>query len=103
MKEQDEVVGFAGMSWTDHRSQVTAIRQARIAGEPTESAKKARRERYQRTEPFTHLSRLERSRLLEDALDLVGAHKGIVLFGEAVSKSHPAVVKGHCDPVHQAF
>jgi Protein of unknown function (DUF3800) len=41
--------------------------------------------------------------LLENALDLVGAHKGIVLFGEAVWKAHPAVVAGHCDPVHQAF
>lgn len=103
IKEQDEIAGFTGMSWTDRRQQVTAIRQARIAAEPTVAGKKARWERYQRTEPFTHLSRQERSRLLEDALDLVGAHKGIVLFGEAVSKAHPAVVGGHCDPVHQAF
>jgi hypothetical protein len=103
IKEQDEVTGFRGMSWTDCRLQVIAIRDARIAAEPTQAGKKARRERYQRTEPFVHLSREERSQLLEDALDLVGAHKGIVLFGEAVSKAHPAVVSGHCDPVHQAF
>ena len=103
IKEQDEIAGFAAMSWTDRRAQVTAIRQARIAAEPTSAGKKARQERYQRTEPFIHLSRLERSRLLEDALGLVGAHTGIVLFGEAVSKAHPAVLSRSCDPVRQSF
>lgn len=103
IKEQDEVPGFAGMSWTDRRARVTAIRQARIAAEPTASAKKARAKRYKRTEPFLHLTRQERSQLLEDALDLVGAHRGIILFGEAISKAHPAVVGGPIDPVRQAF
>jgi hypothetical protein len=103
IEEQDSISGFDTMSWTDRRAQVTAIRQARIAAEPTEASKKARRKKYLRTEPFIHLSRLERSRLLENALDLVGAHKGIVLFGEAVAKAHPAVQTGTCDPVHQAF
>jgi hypothetical protein len=103
IKEQDEIPGFAGMSWTDRQLQVTALRQAKIAAEPTAAAKKARHERYRRTNPFIHLTRHERSRLLEDALDLVAAHRGIILFGEAVSKAHPAVVGGQCDPVHQAF
>lgn len=101
--EQEAIPGFAGMSWTDRRSRVTAIREGRIAAESSPAAKKKRREKYQRTEPFIHLSRQERSRLLEDALDLVGAHDGIRLFGEAISKSHPAVVEGRIEPVHQAF
>jgi hypothetical protein len=101
--EQDEVPGFAGMSWTDRRAKVAEIRRAKIAAEPTAAAKKTRADRYKRTEPFIHLTRQERSRLLEDALDLVGAHRGIVLFGEAISKAHPSVVGGHLDPVHQAF
>lgn len=103
IKEQDKIAGFAGMSWTDRRATVTAIRQAKIAAEPTAKARKARDKIYKRTESFIHLTRQERSRLLEDALDLVGEHRGINLFGEAISKAHPAVVGGHVDPVGQAF
>ncbi|HUY90967.1 MAG TPA: DUF3800 domain-containing protein [Pirellulales bacterium] len=103
IKEQDEIPGFAGMSWTDRRARVTAIRHAKIAAEPTAKAKKAREKKYKRTESFIHLTRQERSSLLEDALDLVGAHRGIILFGEAVLKAHPGVAAGHIDPVRQAF
>jgi hypothetical protein len=103
IKEQDQIPGFAAMSWTDRRASVTAIRQAKIAAEPTAKAKRVRARKYKRTESFVHLTRQERSRLLEDALDLVGEHRGIILFGEAVSKVHPGVVGGHIDPVRQAF
>src|SRR5437773_10184278 len=40
--EQDQIPGFAAMSWTDRRARVTAMRQARIAGEPTASARSKR-------------------------------------------------------------
>jgi len=103
IKEQDAIPGFANMSWTDRRDSVTAIRQAKIAAEPTQAAKKKRAEQFKRTEPFIHLTRLERSRLLEEGLDLVGAHKGISLFGEVISKVHPGVVAGKIDCVCQAF
>lgn len=55
IKEQDEIAGFAGMSWTDRRATVTAIRQAKIAAEPTAKARKAREKIYKRTESFIHL------------------------------------------------
>lgn len=103
IKEQDAIPGFAGISWTDRRTRVTALRQAKINAAPTPADKKKRIEHFKRTEPFIHLTRLERSRLLESALDLVGAHNGIRLFGEAISKAHPGVIEGHIDPVRQAF
>lgn len=103
IREQDEIPSFAGMSWTDRRARVTALQQAKIAAAPTAFEKTKRAKKYKRTEPFIHLTRQERSRLLEDALDLVGAHRGISLFGEAIRKTHPAVTTGNVEPVHQAF
>lgn len=103
ISEQDTIPDFADMSWTDRRARVSAIRKAKILAEPTSAAKKKREDKYRRTEPFIHLTRQERSRLLEDALDLVGAHKGITLFGEVISKAHPGVTSGQIDPVCQAF
>ena len=103
IKEQDEIAGFAELSWTDRRATVAALRQSKINAETTASGRQQRRDRYHRTEDFIHLTRLERSKLLEDALDLVGGHKGIVLFGEAIAKSHPSVTANLLDPVHQAF
>ena len=97
--EQDQISDFEQRSRTERRAQVRAIRQQRIDAE-TNPKKKERIDKYKRTEPFTHLTRLERSKLLEDALDLVGANDKIRQFGQAISKSHPAVVvlPTHADP-----
>ncbi|HEX7446862.1 MAG TPA: DUF3800 domain-containing protein [Pirellulales bacterium] len=103
IREQDEIPAFADMSWTDRRARVAALQQAKIAAAPTASERRNRAKKYKRTEPFIHLTRQERSQLLEDALDLVGAHRGISLFGEAIRKTHPAVMSRNVDPVHQAF
>jgi hypothetical protein len=70
------------MSWSDRRARVQAIRQARIDAAPNNEEKTRLRTKYRITEPFIHLTRLERSRLLEDALDLVGSHDRILLFAE---------------------
>ncbi len=102
IKEQDAIPDFENMSWTDRRAQVLAIRQQKIDAEADPAQKVERRKKYRLTEPFIHLSRRERSTLLEQTLDLVGAHEGIRLFGEAILKAHPAIVGGQ-DPVRQAF
>ena len=46
------------------------------------------RAKHRQTDPFVHLTRAERSRLLEEALDVVGSHVGLRLFGEAADKRH---------------
>jgi hypothetical protein len=103
ISEQGQIADFENMSWTDRRARVLDIRQQKIDAEPTQEGKAQRRKKYGKTDPFIHLSRRERSQLLEDALDLVGAHEGIRLFAEAVFKAHPGVVGGQIDPVGQAF
>jgi hypothetical protein len=102
IREQDTITDFENMSWTDRRSRVLAIRQQKLDAETASTRRAERRKQYRLTDPFIHLSRRERSSLLENALDLVGAHDGIRLFGEAILKAHPAIVDGQ-DPVHQAF
>lgn len=103
IKEQEEIPAFAQMSWTDRRDRVLQFRQDRIDAEENSGEKDRLRKKYRETEPFVHLDRLERSRLLEDALDLVGEHQGLRLFGEAISKAHAGVRSGEIDPVKQAF
>ncbi len=103
ISEQGQVPNFSEMSWTERRAQVLQIRQSRIDAAPSNEEKGRLRNKYRLTEPFIHLTRQERSRLLEDALDLVGSHERIRLFAEAVSKSHPRVIAGDIDLVRQAF
>jgi len=103
ISEQAHIPDFENMSWTDRRARVLAIRQQRLDAEQSAARKAELRKKYRYTDPFIHLSRIERSWLLEQSLDLVGAHEGIRLFGEAVFKAHPGVVGGQIDPVRQAF
>jgi len=101
--EQGRIPGFDQMSWTDRRLRVQQYRQSRIDAETDPDRRAARIARYKRTEPFTHLTRAERTKLLEDALDLVGENDRIRLFGEAVSKDHPAIRSQTTNPVASAF
>jgi hypothetical protein len=103
INEQDRIPHFAEMSWTDRRDHVLQYRQTRINAAANSAERSKLRKKYRNTEPFIHLSRPERNRLLEDALDMVGGHEGIRLFCEAISKAHPGVVSGQIDPVEQAF
>ncbi len=103
IKEQDEVPGFEGLSRTQRRSEVLAVRKQKIDAEPTAEGKRKRRERYKETDAYTHLTRKERSQLLEDAVDLLAGREELKFFGEAITKSHPAVVNGHVNPVGQVF
>jgi hypothetical protein len=70
---------------------------------PTNEKRDRLKKEFRRTRPYIHLTRPERSRLYEDALDLIGGHTGLVLFGEAIEKKHPAVASGAVDCVRQAF
>jgi len=87
ISEQGRIGDFELLAPVARKQAVTALRQAKLAsvhGEQRDSLKK----KFRSTEPFVHLTRRERSSLLEDGLDLVGSHDGIRLFGEAVDKRH---------------
>jgi hypothetical protein len=103
INEQAKIPDFENMSWTDRRARVLAIREERLVAEPDPTRRAELRRKYRKTDAFIHLSRLERSQLLEHTLDLVGAHEGIRLFGEAIFKAHAGVTGGQIDPVGQAF
>jgi hypothetical protein len=103
IKEQGEIADFENLSWTDRRARVLTVRQQKIDAETTPKDKRARRDRYKETDPFIHLSRRERSRLLEEAVDIIAGHERVRLFGEAVCKAHPQVRGGQVDAVRQAF
>jgi soluble cytochrome b562 len=103
---QAEAVGFDEMSFAERRACVVDRQKKKVellakTGEVSKARKLA--EEYRRQRSFVHLSRAERSRLYEDALDLIGNHQGITLFAEAVDKTHPAVTGGRIDPTKQAF
>jgi hypothetical protein len=105
--EQSQIQNFEQMNHADRRWNVRKIRDNMIRQLPTTSeADGHRRERllkrHRRTDPFVHLTRDERTALYEDALDLIGGHNGLVLFGEAIEKRHPAIMQG-VDCVRQAF
>lgn len=103
IKEQEEIPDFALMSRADRRSRVLEIRQKKIDNESTHKGRSGRTAKYKDTDPYIHLTRNERSQLLEDAIDIIAGHDGIKLFGEAVSKSHPGMMSGNINPVKQAF
>ncbi len=102
-EEQRDVPDVETLSWEDRRRKTLEARRARLAAAPNGEAKEARRKKYRGSAPYIHLSRRERSQLLEDAVDLVSSYRSVRLFGEAVSKKHPAVVEGRVSPVREAF
>lgn len=103
LPEQKAVPGFDQLSRADRRVAVLEVRRRKLAAETTNEGKETRRGRYADTDPFLHLTRSERSQLLEDAVDLIAGHDRVRLFGEVVSKSHPTVVAGKADVVREAF
>ena len=86
IKEQDEIPDFESLDRTDRHTAVVALQKTKLEAAKSPAEKEKRRAKYRAQRPFAHLTRIERSRLLEDALDLVGSQDGLRLFGEAVAK-----------------
>jgi hypothetical protein len=112
INEQDEIPNFAALDRLSRRNAILSRRKSKldsIAADPTlkrdERDKKLyeRRRKYRQTDPFIHLTRAERSQLLEEALDLVGSHDGIRLFGEVVDKAWLHAASGETNALKSAF
>lgn len=84
--EQDEAQGFEELSHEERRDEVKRLRREKLQKYTDANKRRSKEAHYRRTEPFLHLSRRERSQLLEDALDLVG-RSNVKLFGEAIRKA----------------
>lgn len=100
--EQKKIPDFAQMDWPNRRSAVLTARAAKIG---TYTGKKLENKRayFRLTDPYIHLTRQERSKLYEDALDIVGGHQGIKLFGEIIDKRHFGSVSPGGNMIQQAF
>ncbi len=106
IQEQDAIPGFSSLNHQDRRDNVRKLRSERLEKvAKTGNGKKFRwlKTEIRRTDPFVHLTQQERSKLYEESLELIGNHRGLVLFGEAIEKSHPAIKSGSTDPIRQAF
>lgn len=102
IREQDEIHDFARLEPAVRRQRVLALRAAKLAG--LGGAQRAsRQKKYRGTDPFVHLTRQERSALLEEALDLAGSHDGIRLIGEVIDKPYCFRRTGASDVMRQAF
>jgi len=101
--EQDKIPDFESLDWDARRRAVLQIREQRLQSIKSPEERREHRQRYRASDPFIHLSRRERSQLFEDALDLVGSHDGIRLFGEVISKSHLLKMSGTRDASQRAF
>jgi hypothetical protein len=103
IKEQDEIPDFEQLSGTDRRSRVLELRGKKLDAEASREKKEERRAKYKDTDPYIHLTRRERSQLLEDAIEVIAGYDTIRLFGEAIAKSHPGIAAGGADVREQAF
>jgi hypothetical protein len=103
ISEQGRIPNFEQLSRADRRTQVEEVRKKLIDQEATKEAKQKRRDKYRTTERFIHLTRRERSALLEDAVDVIAGYEKVKLFGEAIHKRHPQVIANNINPVEQAF
>jgi hypothetical protein len=103
IKEQDEILDFEQLSQTDRRARVLELRRQKLAAETSPEKKEKRLARYKDTDSYVHLTRRERSQLLEDAIEVIAGYDTIRLFGEAIDKAHPAAVAGGVDLREQAF
>lgn len=87
-REQSRIPEFQGLDRTVRRASIEKIRAAKLA---TLRGAELQRKRafYRQTSPFIHLTRRERTSLFQSALDLVGDHDGMRLFGEIIDKRSP--------------
>lgn len=102
IREQEEISGFESLAPAERRSRVLQLRERKL-GELEGLQRQARRKKYRETEPFVHLTRRERSSLLEEGLDLAGSHDGIRLIGEVIDKQYLFRRTGSKDAMRQAF
>lgn len=103
IREQEQIDDFEKLNYLQRREKVEAIYKDKINKTTDKIQKEKTANKFKSYLPYLHLTRLERSKLIEDALDIVGDHNGITLFCEAIDKKHPSVINGTVSPLHIAF
>lgn len=91
--EQISVAEFVTLDYAARRSAMLSIRKSKLSA-LSGDARQARKRKYRQTDSFAHLTRQQRSQLYTEALDLVGDHEGVRLFGEVFDKRTLPIVPG---------
>ena len=99
IKEQHEIPTFEALTRPERRTSVFELRKHKLASDPST----ARKNRYSETNAYVHLTRTERSQLLEDAIAIIAGCDTLRLFGYAINKAHPGVSAGLFDVREEAF
>jgi Protein of unknown function (DUF3800) len=99
IQEQDEIEGFESLERLERRSRVFDVRKLKLA----EKKSTNRISRYRDTEPYIHLTRAERSMLLEEAIAIIAGCDTLRLFCYAINKEHPGAKAGNFDLREEAF
>ena len=87
ISEQEKIEDFVELDRDARRASVQRVREEKLrAAKGNDRRQKIKK--YNGTHPFIHLTRQERRQLYVDALDLIGSHNGLVLFGEVCDKTH---------------
>jgi hypothetical protein len=103
IKEQDEIPSFDNLSKLERRARVLDLRLAKLEREKDVAKREKRKKRYKNTDPYIHLNREERAKLLEDAIDVIANYGKIRLFAEAIDKKHPKVQQQLVEASEQGF
>ncbi len=89
--EQEQIVGFEGLSWDDRRRAVEPKRREnllRLSAHGSAKQLKSAKKNYTKTADYVHLTRSERMSLLQMLADLIGRWQGCRLFAQVVDKSY---------------
>lgn len=103
IKEQDQIPRFDQLSRAERRESVLTLQAEKLSKETNKKKRKDRADRQREVAPYVHLTRAERSELLNEAIEIVATHESLKIFAEAICKSHPAIQNGSSNPVFQAF
>lgn len=88
--EQERIPNFAKLPWDERRKQVQAARDAYLIKlTALKGSKEAgvRRRNLRKSQPFIHLTAVERTAFLAELADLIGSWNNVVLFGDAIDKT----------------
>lgn len=103
LRDQESITDFESMDFDVRRQAAEAFWKERVGREANTEKRREREAKYRSFKPYIHLSRRDRSNLFEEALDLIGSHDGIRLFGEVIDKDWFFQERDATDIVQSAF
>jgi hypothetical protein len=105
-REQSLVANFERLPSDERRRQVLGLRSQellRLQRANNRNLYQRTKKFYKQTEPYIHLSRAERTRMLQQAADQIGGWRFARLFAECIDKVHFVTRRNPLPVAEQAF